>query len=48
MINDMELEKLPQGSTDPRVWLRFVGLIASDDLQLMEEAIEAAFHQIES
>ena len=39
--------KKTKGSTDPKVWLQFIGLIPSYDLQKMSEAIESGTEQVD-
>ena len=36
-----------KGTTDPKVWLQFVGLIPAYDLRKMLEAIEADTEQVD-
>jgi hypothetical protein len=40
-------EAKPQGSSDPKVWLQFIGLIPAYDLRKMSEAIESGTEQVD-
>jgi hypothetical protein len=40
-------ENKTKGSTDPKVWLQFVGLIPAYDLRRMLEAIESGTEQVD-
>ena len=41
-----QTKKPSLGSTDPKVWLQFVGLISAYDLRKMADAIEAGTEQV--
>jgi hypothetical protein len=42
MDEDMQIGSKRSGSTNPKDWMLFVGVISTDDLALMSAAIEEA------
>lgn len=46
-LREYTQDKDPKGSTDPKVWLQFVGLISAYDLRRMAETIESGTEQVD-